>query len=68
VMVSQLEIWRAANVLVKHYGAEAPVVAAKRANALLGQGDKDGHAVWLGILRAVKELRWTALREGESVN
>jgi hypothetical protein len=37
-MVVDLDIYRAANTLVKEYGAEqAPIMAAKHADALLGQ-------------------------------
>jgi len=44
-------------LLVKEYGAEqAPIMAAKRADALLDQGDIEGHTTWKSVLRAVQEL------------
>ncbi len=52
-----LDIYRAANVLVKHHGEDAPIEAAMRADAMLEKGDLDGYAVWRRILRAVGELR-----------
>jgi hypothetical protein len=67
-MTSNLDIWRAANVLVKEYGDEAPLIAARRCDALLADGDADGERVWKGILRAVEELRRTELKDGERVN
>lgn len=35
---------------------QAPLVAARRADALLERGDADGHLIWNGVLRAVQEL------------
>ena len=58
-MVSDLDIYRSANVLVKHHGPDAPIHAAMRADAMLEKGDLDGYAVWKRILRAVEELQRT---------
>jgi hypothetical protein len=56
-MTSELDIYRTANILVKEYGLEqAPLMAAKRADALLDLGDVDGQRVWKGVLRAVQEF------------
>jgi hypothetical protein len=42
-MVVYLDIHRAANILVKEYGVEqAPLMAAKRADALPELGDAEG--------------------------
>ncbi len=38
-MISDLDIWRSAHVLVKQHGEAAPVQAAMRADALLDKGD-----------------------------
>ncbi len=57
--VGDLGIYRAANVLVKHHGEDAPIHAAMRADELLEAGDLDGYAVWKRILRAVEELQGT---------
>ena len=38
-MTSNLDIWRSANVLVKHHGQDAPVHAAMRADAMIEKGD-----------------------------
>ncbi len=55
-MIPDLDIYRSANVLVKHHGRDAPIKAAMRADAMLDKGDLDGYAVWKRILRAVEEL------------
>ena len=56
-MILDLDIYRAAQVLVKRHGEDAPIEAAMRADAMLEAGDLDGCAVWRRILRAVEELR-----------
>ncbi len=41
-MTPDLDIYRAAAILVKRYGGDAPVTAAMRADAMLEKGDLDG--------------------------
>ncbi len=67
-MIPDLDIYRAANVLVKQHGEDAPIHAAMRADAMLEKGDLDGYAVWRHILRAVEELQGTAHKPGEAVH
>ncbi len=55
-MTSDLDIYRAAAILVKDHGEDAPIHAAMRADELLDQGDLDGKVGWLRILATVKEL------------
>ncbi len=55
-MIPDLDIFRAAQVLVKRHGEDAPIKAAMRADAMLEKGDLDGYAVWRQIIRAVEEL------------
>ena len=67
-MIPDLDIYRAANLLVKQHGEDAPVEAAMRADAMLEAGDLDGYAVWKRILRAVGEIQGTAPKSGEAVH
>jgi hypothetical protein len=68
-MTAELDIYRTANILVKEYGVEqAPLMAAKRADALLELGDLDGVQVWQAVPRAVEELIRTEREPGEMVN
>ena len=55
-LVSDLDIYRAAQVMVKRYGEDAPLEAATRGDEFLDKGDLDGQRVWLRILRAVNVL------------
>jgi len=56
-MIPDLDIYRAANVLVKHHGQDAPIEAAMRADAMLDKGDLDGAAVWRRIVAVINELQ-----------
>jgi hypothetical protein len=68
-MTAELDIYRAANILVKEYGADlAPFIARKRADAMLELGDLDGQRTWKAVLRAVHELTRTDRGPGERLN
>ena len=54
------DIWRSAKLLIDQHGADAPVHAAMRADAMLDQGDLDGQAMWRRIVRAIEELTSSA--------
>ena len=56
-MISDLDIYGAANVLMDRYGQDAPLLAIKRATKMLDAGDLNGYAVWKRILRAVEEMQ-----------
>jgi hypothetical protein len=55
--VSDLDIWRAANLLIRRYGVDAELVAAQRADLMLDRWDRDGRLVWMRIRRAIAELQ-----------
>ena len=65
-MISDLEIYRAANHLVKRYGEDAGIKAAQRIDAMIEAGNLDGCAVWKRILKAVDEMQRTEPGEGEA--
>ncbi len=68
LMVDDLDIYRSANELIEQHGVEALVHAALRADELAADGDMDGWAVWLRIVKAVKELLAKERPEGEKVH
>ncbi len=49
-MLSDLDLWRAANVLIKRYGDGAATEAAMRADEFLDQGNLDGKRLWMRIM------------------
>ncbi len=67
-MIPDLDIYQSANVLVKQHGADAPIQAAMRADAMLEAGDLDGYGVWKRILRAVEELENTTPGTDQAMN
>jgi hypothetical protein len=55
--INELDIYRAANLLIRQHRADAEFVAAQRADELLARGDPDGQLVWRRIRRAIVELQ-----------
>jgi hypothetical protein len=56
-MISELDIWRAANLLIKQHGADAEIEATRKADLMLDRGDRDGQRVWLRIRQAIVALQ-----------
>jgi hypothetical protein len=56
-MTPDIDIWLAANLLIREHGAEAETMAARRADEMLDRGDHDGQRVWMRIRRAIGELQ-----------
>lgn len=63
-----LDIWRAADLLVKQYGDDAQSAAALLANARRTKGDSIGERVWLRVLMAVRELKRSVRQPAELLN
>jgi hypothetical protein len=53
--MDERDIWRTADVLLKTYGDEADLIAAKRADAMLDLSDNAGQRVWRRVLAAVQD-------------
>jgi hypothetical protein len=56
-MVSDLDIWRAARLLIRNHGAEAELEAARLQDLMLDRGDEEGRRVWQRIRRAIEALQ-----------
>lgn len=54
--MTDLNIWRSANILLKRYRADAMLIATQLDDALLDQGDVQGHSAWILITRAIADL------------
>lgn len=63
-MVSDIDIWRCAALMIKRYGDMADIEAATRADAFQNEGDLDGQRAWLTILKAIDALR--RVQQGET--
>lgn len=56
-MIADRDIWPAANLLIREHGADAEIVAARRADDMAERGDHDGKSVWLRIRRTIVEMQ-----------
>jgi hypothetical protein len=56
-MTPDLDVVRAASLLIGRHGADAAIFAAQRANAMLDRGDRYGQSVWLRIKSAIVALQ-----------
>jgi hypothetical protein len=56
-MISRLDIYRAANLLISRYGADAPIEAARMIDRMLELGDPEGRALWCRIRNAIEVLQ-----------
>ena len=56
-MISDLDICRAANMLIERHGADAVIEATRMIDRMLDYGDLDGRQVWRRIRRAIEALR-----------
>jgi len=55
-LIPEIDIWRAAQLMLKRYGDNALEESAARANELALAGDDDGATTWRRIMSAVTEL------------
>jgi hypothetical protein len=55
-MIPEIDIWRAAQLMLKRYGDKALEESAARADELAAAGDDDGMATWRRITHAVAQL------------
>jgi hypothetical protein len=55
-VIPEIDIWRAAQLMLKRYGERALDESAARADQLTLSGDDDGAATWRRIMAAVTQL------------
>ena len=55
-MIPEIDIWRAATLMLKRYGDSAHTESAARADQLATEGDDNGAATWRRITDAVAQL------------
>lgn len=67
-MLDDLDIYRAANILIREHGEDAPIIAAMRIDAMAERGDEEGCQVWQRILKAVDALRAKGPPDGRTVH
>jgi hypothetical protein len=67
-MISNIDIYDFANVLILEYGEDAALEATHYADAMLEGGDLEGLAVWKRTLAAIWEIRRTEPAEDEATH
>ena len=55
-MIPEIDIWRAAKLMLKRYGEKALEESAKRVDELAAGEDYNGIAIWRRITTAVQQL------------
>ena len=63
-MISNLDLWRAAQVMVKRYGDGAATEAAMRADEFLDQGNLDGKRIRMRIMQTIEDIAAGAAEGG----
>jgi hypothetical protein len=53
-LISDLDIYRAANVLIDRHGTDALIEAVQMIDRMLANGDEEGRLVWRRIKRAIE--------------
>ena len=56
-MISDLDIYRDANLLIERHGADAVIEAARMIDRMLELSDPEGRSVWKRIKRAIEALQ-----------
>jgi hypothetical protein len=67
-LMDDIEVYRAANMLVKQHGSEALSKAAERAAELAVAGDQQGALVFKRIVEAIREMQRVQRDERERLN
>jgi hypothetical protein len=55
-VIPEIDIWRAANLILKRYGEKAFEESITRADEVAADGDRDGASTWRRITAAVGQL------------
>lgn len=56
-MISDLEIFQSAKLIIDKYADDAEAEAERRGLALLAEGATEGHRTWMRIKGAIGQLR-----------
>jgi hypothetical protein len=56
-MISNIDIYRAANLLTERHDADAVIEAARMIDRMLDLSDPEGRSVWQRIKRTIEHLR-----------
>jgi hypothetical protein len=66
--VNDLDIWRAAKILIDAHGENASLEAAQRADWAIQEGNPEAESVWIRVPEAVEALQRHEQTAGQSVH
>jgi hypothetical protein len=66
--VSDLEVWRAAQQIIRQYPAEPELAACQRADAAYAMGDMFNFELWQRVAKAVRALIATKPSGDNNIN
>jgi hypothetical protein len=52
-MVTELDVYRTAQLLIRQYGADSPIQATMQHDTMLERGDLQGATVWKRVVAAI---------------
>lgn len=55
--MEEIDIWRAAKLMLDQHGQDAQLEAVEKATLMVERGDLAGQRVWLRIFEAIGELQ-----------
>ena len=55
-MMTEIDIWRAASLMLGWYGETAQEESARRADEFAADGDPGGEACWRRVIDAIEQL------------
>ena len=64
-MISEQDIYRAANLVIKRHGGDDVIEAARMVDRMLELGDPEGRAPWRRIRRAIEVLQAPQAQDAE---
>jgi hypothetical protein len=57
MMLTDVDLYRAAHLMIHEYGNDAELEAVRRADRMLARGDRDELLIWFGIWRTIAGMR-----------
>jgi hypothetical protein len=66
-MIDDIDVYRAAQLVMQQHGNDAADFASDYADELLATGDVEGSVVWTKIVRAIDEIQ-ALPRPGDPIN
>lgn len=67
-MISEFELWRSANLLIRQFGRDASITAFEWACTAEANGDCKGYQKWIDVCQTVNEMERDTPHEWERVH